>query len=579
MRAFFANGVKKMHVSWMVELLPTMLHLSLFLFFGGLLIFWFHVNDKVFHSVAWWIGLFLVVYGIFTLLPLIKHDSPYNSPLSTPAWFLYTGIPYVILKLFSHRTSPSRQTPMDRYRGWMQGGVRKAAEEESERLSKIDTQILDWIINALGDDESLENFFKAIPDFFNSDLVNISPTEDLRKRLEQVLKNFLNRTWLSNSVHDSVKIRRLDISMKMASRIASDVPSTLYNLLSSHRHKLPQTLEMGHTLARWCTSKDKPAPEYAQTIVAKILHGVRERKDSWVTLAASVFGLPERDLWDNIVWDNKAHGSDGVLLAIVIQVTRQYFHSGRVAWDVLDSLSKLDIRNALPRVRYGFCALWNDIVREARSQGPGSTPVDILKRIRHHYIALHQDTEAAPTEFTASTGYFDPTLNQPRSYPFCKLADHKPVSTAHASGPFGSAALPRLVHARGLVNTRNRCFANAVMQLLVHSPPFCNLFRELRDLKGQRGAGGPETGDVATPLVDATVRFLEEILVEEKESLSTQQPSQPVAAGTSRSGEEKKKDNTGRNSLEPSYLYDAMENTQLKTLLVRSCAHVAVSCY
>jgi len=104
-------------------------------------------------------------------------------------------------------------------------------------------------------------------------------------------------------------------------------------------------------------------------------------------------------------------------------------------------------------------------------------------------------------------------------------------------------------------------------------------FRELRDLKGQRGAGGPETGDVATPLVDATVRFLEEILVEEKESLSTQQPSQPVAAGTSRSGEEKKKDNTGRNSLEPGYLYDAMENTQLKTLLVRSCAHVAVSCY
>jgi hypothetical protein len=33
MRAFFANGVEKMHIPWAVKGLPTVLHLSLFLFF------------------------------------------------------------------------------------------------------------------------------------------------------------------------------------------------------------------------------------------------------------------------------------------------------------------------------------------------------------------------------------------------------------------------------------------------------------------------------------------------------------------------------------------------------------------
>ncbi|KAI0246123.1 hypothetical protein BJV78DRAFT_1135867, partial [Lactifluus subvellereus] len=36
MRAFFAEGVDKLHLPWVVEVLPTLLHLSLFLFFSGL---------------------------------------------------------------------------------------------------------------------------------------------------------------------------------------------------------------------------------------------------------------------------------------------------------------------------------------------------------------------------------------------------------------------------------------------------------------------------------------------------------------------------------------------------------------
>jgi ubiquitin carboxyl-terminal hydrolase 10 len=111
------------------------------------------------------------------------------------------------------------------------------------------------------------------------------------------------------------------------------------------------------------------------------------------------------------------------------------------------------------------------------------------------------------------------------------------------------------------------CFANAVSQLLVHSPLFWNLFRELEYLKGQRGAGGLETVGGATPMVDATMRFFEEFMLKEKETL------QQAAGGKPREDEEAKRGHNVVDSFEPMYMYDAMKETrQLKTLLVRSRA-------
>jgi hypothetical protein len=740
MRAFYDDGVDKMHIPWAVEGLPMLLHLSLFLFFGGLAIFLFDVDLEVFGYVVWWIVLFLMMYGMITILPIIRHDSPYHSPLSTPAWFLYASIHHVTFKIrFAITSRMTDHWAMYRYRGWMLGGVEKAAEEMvSERSSEIDIQILDWTISAHGDgdDNSLKRFFEAIPGFFNSKRVNHLETnfpEELIQKFRVALRGFLGRTWSSNLVDDSEKGRRLDISINATNQFReTQDPLIIHNILFELRDEVPQTAEMGHTLARWYTYNDKDIP-IAHLLISRILASVQERNDSWVTLAARVFGLPKRDLRDNI-----ALGDDSVLLAILIHVTRQCLRSGYSIWVGLEALSKFDIRDTLPRLQHSFCTLWNEIVQEASNEGPDTVPVNILRRIRHPYLALHQGTDAAPTAFSASTHHYDAILYEPSSYPSCNLACRLPDSIARvsvplpdalppsqtdggntasrqaeqvnnvieppssanptttseigaishvpdmipptnpvhsssrptgasptavvaatstatlshplegseqqdsgivapsaepgtsqilstapthghstptlapistslpntpsesyntgaasvsnsslfaplsirssipASPPTGSATLPRL-RARGLVNTGNICFANAVLQLLVNLPPFWNLFRELDDLKGQRGAGVPETGGGATPLVDATVRFFNEFIVEE--SPSTQQQSQLATGGTSRADEEKKDDKVV-DSFEPTYLYDAIkEKRRLKALLVCSCAHVAASCY
>jgi hypothetical protein len=771
MRAFFAEGVDKMHIPLAVEGLPMLLHLSLFLFFGGLAIFLFSVNHEVFIYVIWWIGLFSLVYGMITLLPLIRQDSPYNSPLSTSAWFLHATMPYIIVKILSFIITFCSCFCSCGYRIWriktwmlvhigdsgkyyrrrMLGGVEMAAEEMvSERLSKIDVCILDWTITTLGDDDSLKNFFEAIPGFFNSKLVKDLEgdfREDLFKKYSDTLDGFLGRTWSSNSVNNSEKLHRLGIAMNAMSLIShSSVSSIVRKTLLEHWHEMPQTLEVGQALARLCTSGNQFIAQHALVATARILGSVWERDDSWIMLAARVFDLPERDLQDEI-----ALGDDSVLLAILIHVTRRYLRSGYSNWVVLEALSKLDIRDTLPRPQHDFCTLWNEIVQEARNRGQFTTPVSILKRIRHLYIALHQGTDAAPTAFSSSTDKYSDCLYEPTSYPFCNLASHCPDSIAQipvlssrqvplpsqpddssdalshppsssnpttaskivetlqspnttpltnpahsspyptddsptggvvaatqtissiatlsypqegneqqdivapcaepdisqilsiastqtptlvpvptsqppvldtlldscdsgaasasnslltatsvvvgfsnpvsppshvlsspnteftaqlssttSSYPTGNATLPHL-RARGLANSTNVCFANAVLQILVHSPPFRNLFKKLGSLKGQHGGGIPETDGGLIPLVDATTRFIGEFLVKEKESPPIQQPPRQVAGETRREDEEKKEHNA-LDTFDPTYMYDAMkEKRQLKDFLVRFC--------
>ena len=444
MRAFFSNGVEKMHVPWAVEGLPTLIHLSLFLFFGGLVIFLFNIDHDVFISVVWWIVLFSLLYGFITLLPIIRHDSPYNSPLSTPAWFLYTSIHHVTFKILAFITPGSLQSfeawcrcedLKKRYQGWRSRGVEKVAKETASKpSSEIDVQILDWTVSASVDDDPLKGFFEAIPGFFDSKLVNYPERdfpEEFIKKFRDALVDFLGRTWSSNSANDSEKVRRFGIAMSAMSSIRhSSVSSILRNILFNHWDEVPQTIEMGQTLAHWCNDSDQYVAQDARLIIARILLSVQERNDSWVTLTARVFGPPKHDFPNNI-----NYSIDSALLSILIKVIRPAIHTGGSDLRFLGTLPKLDILKAHPRLQHDFCGLWNKIVREARARGSYNIPTTILSWIRPLYISLHQGTDAAPTAFSASTDAFDPILSRSESYPFCRLDHHHPDSTPQISAP------------------------------------------------------------------------------------------------------------------------------------------------
>lgn len=132
----------------------------------------------------------------------------------------------------------------------------------------------------------------------------------------------------------------------------------------------------------------------------------------------------------------------------------------------------------------------------------------------------------------------------------------------------------RRLRALGIVNSGNKCFANAVLQSLAHCPPFWNLFKDRGRLIGQQGLGEEHWQDGgATPLIDATIKFLDEFVYKETPS-GMQQPQQKAGKGKLKEDEEEKKERDTMDSLELTYIYDAMkEKRQLNSMLVCTLSH------
>jgi len=528
-RAFFANGVDTLQAPWAVEAIPILLHLSLFTFLSGLLVFLFNINETTFTAILAWVAFSVGVYACITLIPIFRYDSPYYTPLSSTVWTLYAGALFVIFKVLS-LIPGSRDTPQpfhdrkDRYREWVWGGVEKAAEDiAADRLSEVDGRVMEYTIDTLGDDDALERFFAAIPGFCNSNEVQLRLPSRLRMKIRHAMDGFLDRTLTSESVPDSIKIRRLSICLNAAhAALGSFVVSRILgNIFDGRWREVPRSLEMGHSLRPWCNSTDEWIALTARSIVASII-AVQERDDHWIALVKDQFGIPERVLRDNL-----RHG-DSVLLLILLHVTRNLFDSVVPPWDsnILRVLSQFEIHNTRPELQHDFCALWNEIVREARNQRPYSRPVFILREIRHLYNALHDGTNSPSTGFSVPTARADDNVWQPSSYPLCHVASHllDPILHVHGVIPGQSPpASPTIFHA---VPHPYPALAPASLRPRRDGPPSPVLGRR----RSNPIAAGPSFGDAS----DARQSFIPHAMSPQldNQALSTTSLDVPAARST-----------------------------------------------
>lgn len=168
-RAFYKKGVEKWRIPRAVEVLPMLLHISLFLFFGGLSVFLFGVNRTIFKTVTAWIGFCVISYACISLFPVLHKNSLYFTPLSVLFSFCLTGIRYLFflvffrLQSFPHIDDLVRKLHSSRHPGevhlddFFSRSMIKTAEEYAFKLKPdIDHGSLLWTFESLDEDADLE---------------------------------------------------------------------------------------------------------------------------------------------------------------------------------------------------------------------------------------------------------------------------------------------------------------------------------------------------------------------------------------------------------------------------------------
>jgi hypothetical protein len=379
-----------------------MLHLSLFLFLAGVLIYFFNISIVTFMVMASWIGSFIISYALFTVRPLFRPTELFYTPFSPMVFDLYVNFLKAISKALS-LIIPGRQTSAAarmRYydlnlpykEGFIGCRTESAEKEASKPSQEIDTEVLERILLVLDNDLALEGFFGTIPAFCTSEMVHKPLNVRVTSRLQQTLDAFLDRTFSSHLVTEPARNHRLITCLNAAHSALgpSGVSDILGKFFNGHRDEALKSVEIGHSLIRWGHSNDDLIEPNVRRIVACIIAHPQVRDDRWAKLVKAAFDIPDgvnRDYLADV---------DSVLLAILIHVTREVLLTDHLERGVFQSLSQFDIRNTSAELRHDFCALWNQIVQEAGNRGIESTPTQILAEIRHPFTTLHQGTDSDP---------------------------------------------------------------------------------------------------------------------------------------------------------------------------------------
>jgi hypothetical protein len=221
----------------------------------------------------------------------------------------------------------------------------------------------------------------------------------------------LDRTFSSDSLPDKVRRQRAAVCTNAIDLVDApeDYPRIVRRLASEDQYGPAETAEIVDFVRCWDGPKGEDST-LVRAMLSIVVARVQRHDDSWFKLASNELGIPE-----TVLREFAAHGAN-LSLAILIHVTRQQFiHFRNPSWpskaisDVLRAASSFDVQDTSPELQHEFCALWNEIVREAR-KSLSNIPKEVLGPIRNPYIALHKDTNSAPTRFSLSTGDDDINL-------------------------------------------------------------------------------------------------------------------------------------------------------------------------
>ena len=476
-RAFYANGVENFFLPSVFEALPAMLHLSVFLFFSGLVVFLWNFNSTLSKLILSWVAGCVTLYGYITFIPTFRHDSPYNTPLSPLAWKIVTGVSFILLRLLEWVSNflnivlgivsfiryclillflpilfclffflfccfdqgsfdfilaefginvDRVASAGDRHRKLFFQGMKKTVEKAALGLQSLSGHAFMWVFDGSQEDKDLERFFANLPGFHKS-----NDDEDFFRKLARGQKEnlwsglvrFLDRTFSSDSLPEDDKSRRATICAE-ALKVDPDAFTYILDSVTSKDLCAPvQSAELAPFIRD--NSKDIGALNLTQqAIVSCVVATAQQHNANWFTIASDELGV-EKSVY-------RDYTESDLSLAILIHITCQQLHHFKDAswqrdkfWKVLQAASDFKVQEASRELKNGFCTLWNHIVAKTQADKYGDGPKIarfILRPLYKVYADIHQPS--SPTTSSAHTSEAIGILKHPSVYSSCTNVTH-----------------------------------------------------------------------------------------------------------------------------------------------------------
>lgn len=222
--SFLYLGLHRFGMHTFVDVIPMLLHVSLFLFFTGLVAFLIPVNILLVYMMSFVLLSLLVLYFVLTVLPLIYLDSPYKTPLSSSLWRVGNTLPKTLFSFMRPQHSSAGYTSTN-------GTDMKEAilQTSFQDTTARDWHAVLWTMSSLTEDSEVLPFIEAIPDIVFGPkgfrLVHdrlLLPVLDTLNPHLSISTRVINliQSSLSLPPHDPVRELRLNACMKTICALA-----------------------------------------------------------------------------------------------------------------------------------------------------------------------------------------------------------------------------------------------------------------------------------------------------------------------------------------------------------------------
>ncbi|KAI0288155.1 hypothetical protein B0F90DRAFT_1128079 [Multifurca ochricompacta] len=412
-------GLNKLGLRWMVEvLLPTLLHISVFLFLTGFVIYLFSFHHLVAKVVVGCVGACALLYLSFSSSPIIFPQSTYFTPLTKLIRVFSMGVILLVLAVcywtslcWRFKAAYSIRDLFRKYYQRIRAGMTKDVEEMAvdQSLSLgLYTSVVNRTFRFLEGDQDMEQFLSSIPGFYDSTRVGEEAArvfDELNsKELPGLIISFMSSTLSSHLLKNDEKKTRIAICTRAINADPVLLRLTFRQTLEAMELETFRNIHFVQFALSHSDNLDYLTRDCARCIVAVAINCAHDYRGDWAKVVQRHLNLSDIDL------NYFLHNVDSMRLYSLIHLIWQLkasrlrdsdqFEPGKVWYKALAEARKLNIANVVPEMRREFCALWNELVKVTEVLA-GQTPSlgmsqpnarHILSLLCDVYTPLHAGT-------------------------------------------------------------------------------------------------------------------------------------------------------------------------------------------